>query len=179
MSVSEAMVAEDEGFNSDSEQYLTFMLAGEEYGVEILRVQGIQGWTEVTKIPNTPSYILGVINLRGAIVPIINLRHRFDLETIPFGPTTVVVVVKIEGNDKDRVIGLVVDAVSDVYRIDNENIQKAPKFGGSVKTEFIKGLTTAEEKMIIMLEIDKLFSFDVISDVVANEEVNASNKNDA
>src|SRR6266436_7035883 len=77
---------------ADSEQYLTFMLAGEEYGVDILRVQEIKGWDKVTRIPHTPDYVLGVINLRGAVVPILDLRRRFGLETIAFGPTTVVIV---------------------------------------------------------------------------------------
>ena len=85
--------SDDQG---DSQQYLTFMLNGEEYGVEILRVQGIQGWDSVTPIPNSPEYVLGVMNLRGEIVPIIDLRKRFAMDTIPYGPTTVIVVVRVE-----------------------------------------------------------------------------------
>ena len=171
MNTSEAQLIEEEHFNTDSEQFLTFMLAGEEYGVEILSVQGVQGWTKTTPIPNTPDYILGVINLRGAIVPIIDLRTRFGLETIPYGSTTVVVVVKITSEDSERTVGVVVDGVSEVYRLDNKDIQASPEFGDAVKTEFIKGLATADEKMIILLEINKLISFEEISEVVKKEEL--------
>jgi purine-binding chemotaxis protein CheW len=171
MNTSEAQLIEEEHFNTDSEQFLTFMLAGEEYGVEILSVQGVQGWTKTTPIPNTPDYILGVINLRGAIVPIIDLRTRFGLETIPYGSTTVVVVVKISSEDSERTVGVVVDGVSEVYRLDNKDIQASPEFGDTVKTEFIKGLATADEKMIILLEINKLISFEEISEVVKKEEL--------
>ncbi len=172
MNTSEAQLIEEEHFNTDSEQFLTFMLAGEEYGVEILSVQGVQGWSKTTPIPNTPDYILGVINLRGAIVPIIDLRKRFELEAIPYGSTTVVVVVKVTNEESDRTVGIVVDGVSEVYRLDNKDIQAAPEFGDAVKTEYIKGLATADEKMIILLEINKLISFDVIEEAFSNDEVN-------
>ena len=86
-------------------QYLTFMLAGEEYGVEILKVQEIKGWDTVTPIPNTPDHVLGVLNLRGAVVPIIDLRTRFTLEQIDYGPTTVVIVVKVANEDQERTVG--------------------------------------------------------------------------
>src|SRR5580698_3872046 len=94
-----------------SEQYLTFMLAGEEYGVDILRVQEIKGWDKVTRIPHTPDYVLGVINLRGAVVPILDLRRRFGLETVEFGPTTVVIVVRVMNGLTERTVAVVVDAV--------------------------------------------------------------------
>lgn len=173
MNTSEAQLIEEEHFNTDSEQFLTFMLAGEEYGVEILSVQGVQGWSKTTPIPNTPDYILGVINLRGAIVPIIDLRKRFELEAIPYGSTTVVVVVKVTNEESERTVGIVVDGVSEVYRLDNKDIQAPPEFGDAVKTEYIKGLATADEKMIILLEINKLISFDVISEAFSNEEISA------
>jgi len=168
MDAAEAITNEEE-LITHSEQYLTFKLAGETYGVEILRVQGIQGWVKVTKIPNTPEYMLGVINLRGAIVPIINIRHRFGLEIIPFDSNTVMVVVKIINNKKEHVVGLVVDAVSDVCRIDNNNIQTSTKYSKSIKTEYIKGLTTVNDEMVVLLELDNLFSFNLITDIAANE----------
>ncbi len=173
MNTTDAGIIEEEHFNTDSEQYLTFMLAGEEYGVEILRVQGVQGWSKATPIPNTPEYILGVINLRGAIVPIIDLRKRFGLESKPFGSTTVVVVVKITDEETERTVGIVVDGVSEVYRLDNKDIQNAPEFGDTVQTEFVKGLATAEEKMIILLEINKLISFEEVNEVMKQEAVAA------
>jgi len=142
----------------DAEQYLTFILAKEEYGVDILRVQEIKGWDSVTPIPNTPSYIKGVINLRGTIVPIIDLRQRFSMDEIEYGPMTVVIVLKILCEDRDRIMGIVVDAVSDVYDVNSEEMKPAPDFGGVVNIEFVKGLATVAEKMIIILDIDHLLS---------------------
>ncbi len=147
----------------DAEQYLTFILANEEYGVDILRVQEIKGWDSVTPIPNTPSYIKGVINLRGTIVPIVDLRQRFTMDAIEYGPMTVVIVLKIECDDRDRIMGIVVDAVSDVYDVNSEEMKPAPDFGSVVNIEFVKGLATVEEKMIIILNIDHLLSGDELA----------------
>lgn len=146
---------------ASAEQFLTFMLAGEEYGVDILRVQEIKGWDNVTEIPNTPDYIQGVINLRGTIVPIIDLRCRFDLEKVEYNNTTVVIVLKTHSNGNEKTIGFVVDAVSDVYNIDSEHLKPAPDFGGAVSTEFVKGLATIDEKMLILLDIDHLVDSDM------------------
>ena len=143
-------------------QYLTFMLAGEEYGVEILKVQEIKGWERATPIPNTPEHVLGVLNLRGAVVPIIDLRKRFDLECIPYGPTTVVIVVKMLHDGQERTVGLVVDAVADVYRLESSEIQPPPDMGGAIHTDFVRGLATVEEKMVILLEIDSLIDFSAV-----------------
>lgn len=140
------------------EQYLTFMLAGEEYGVDILRVQEIKGWDNATRIPNTPEYVQGVINLRGTIVPIIDLRMRFGLEKLEYGPTTVVVVLKVESDVKNRTMGIVVDGVSDVYSVTGDELKPTPDFGDDVNAEFVKGLATIDEKMVIMLDIDKLLN---------------------
>jgi len=141
-----------------SHQYLTFMLAGEEYGVDILRVQEIKGWDSVTLIPNTPDYIRGVINLRGTIVPIIDMRTRFNLEQLEYGPTTVVIVLKVNNDDKSRTMGVVVDGVSDVYNMPEEDIKDSPDFGSAVDTDFVKGLATVNEKMVIVLDIDHMLS---------------------
>ncbi len=140
------------------EQYLTFMLAGEEYGVDILRVQEIKGWDSATRIPNTPDYVQGVINLRGTIVPIIDLRMRFALEKLEYGPTTVVVVLKVESGSKNRTMGIVVDGVSDVYSVTADELKPTPDFGDDVNAEFVKGLATIDDKMVIMLDIDKLLN---------------------
>jgi len=153
--------------DSEKREFLTFMLAGEEYGVDILRVQEIKGWDEVTKIPNTPDYIKGVINLRGTIVPIIDMRLRFDLEHKEYNATTVVVVLRIE-NDKggnDRTMGVVVDAVSDVYNVPLRDIKPSPDFGMSVDTEFVNGLATVGDKMIIVLNIDHMLNADELAAV--------------
>src|SRR5579871_3189460 len=115
------------------EQFLTFMLAGQEYGVDILRVQEIKGWDKVTAIPHTPDYVLGVINLRGSVVPILDLRRRFGLPAMDFGPTTVIIVVRMTGSD-DRPVGIVVDAVSEVYNVNTAETKPPPEMCGSVDT---------------------------------------------
>jgi len=142
----------------DADQFLTFMMSEEEYGVDILRVQEIRGWDTVTPIPNTPSYIKGVINLRGTIVPIIDLRERFGMETVEYGQTTVVIVLKVINEDSERIMGIVVDAVSDVYNIKNEDMKPAPDFGSAISVEFVRGLATIEEKMLILLDIDTMLN---------------------
>ena len=143
----------------DTEQFLTFVLGGEEYGVTILQVQGIQGWDRVTPIPNTPDFILGVINLRGAIVPIVDLRRRFGMPAAEFGPTTVVIVVRVAQEDRnERTLGLVVDAVSEVCNVSAQERKPAPDFGSHIKTDFVKGLATVENRMVILLDIDRLVS---------------------
>jgi purine-binding chemotaxis protein CheW len=156
MSTAKTKAGADKSAAETSEQYLTFMLAGEEYGVDILRVQEIKGWDKVTRIPHTPDYVLGVINLRGAVVPILDLRRRFGLETIDFGPTTVVIVVRVMSGLTERTVGMVVDAVSEVYNVDAADSKPPPDVCGSVDTVFVKALATVEEKMLILLDIDRL-----------------------
>lgn len=146
------------GVGSDGEQYLTFMLAGEEYGVDILRVQEIKGWDTVTSLPNTPAYIKGVINLRGTIVPLIDLRERFGLEHLAYGATTVVIVLKVVHDHGERIMGLIVDAVSDVYNVSGAQLRPPPDCGGAISTAFVKGLATVEEKMVVLLDIDYLLN---------------------
>lgn len=150
--------------DTDTREFLTFMLAGEEYGVDILRVQEIKGWDTVTKIPNTPEYIRGVINLRGTIVPILDMRLRFDLKRLDYGPTTVVIVLKVERSGGPvRTIGIVVDAVSDVHNVPVNQIKASPDFGTTVDTEFVKGLATVGEKMVIVLDIDYMLNTDELA----------------
>ena len=136
-------------------QYLTFFLADEEYGVNILRVQEIKGWSSVTKVPNTDHHVLGVINLRGTVVPIIDLRQRFGLESVEFGPLTVVIVLKIQGS-REQTVGIVVDAVSDVYHVTAESINPPPESCGGIDSNFVAGLVTMDEKMVILLDLDEL-----------------------
>jgi purine-binding chemotaxis protein CheW len=164
MSTAKAAAGADRSSSATSEQYLTFMLAGEEYGVDILRVQEIKGWDKVTRIPHTPEFVLGVINLRGTVVPILDLRRRFGLETIAFGPTTVVIVVKVAGARTERTVGMVVDAVSEVYNVDVADTKPPPDVCGSVETIFVKALATVEEKMLILLDIDRLIGNSIVDD---------------
>lgn len=154
--------------NAEEDQYLTFIMANEEYGVDILRVQEIRGWDSVTPIPNTPKYIKGVINLRGTIVPIIDLRERFGIQGIEYGPTTVVIVLKVIKGDVERIMGIVVDAVSDVYNIDSSEIKPAPDFGSVVSIEFVSGLVSIQDKMLIVLDIDQLLNSGDLS--IADQE---------
>ncbi len=144
-----------------TEQYLTFMLAGEEYGIKILNVQEIKGWSGVTPIPNTPPHILGILNLRGTVVPIIDLRTCFGLEPSEFGPTTVVIMAKSVQEDGEKVVGIVVDAVSEVYNVPVREIEPPPAMGMLVSTEFIKGLATVEGKMVILLNIAHLVETEI------------------
>jgi purine-binding chemotaxis protein CheW len=137
-------------------EYLTFMLDGEEFGVDILRVQEIKVWTPVTEIPDTPSYLKGVINLRGEIVPIVDLRQRFRRQPLEYSATTVVVVLRTETNGQNVVVGVVVDAVSDVYKMDDRDIKAAPDFGSTIDNRFIEGMATVGEKIVILLNTVKL-----------------------
>lgn len=148
----------------DTRQFLSFKLGNEEYGVDILKVQEIKGWEGATPIPNMPDYILGVINLRGTVVPIINLRSLFDMDELEFTKTTVVIVVRITDEEKDeqRTVGLVVDAVSEVHNINQEELRPAPEFGGACRSDFIMALATKAERMIILLEVDRLINEGVL-----------------
>lgn len=139
-----------------SDQYLTFILAGEEYGVNILRVQEIKGWNGVTAIPNTPDYVQGVVNLRGTIVPIVDLRRCFGIKTVDYDKTTVVIMLKVAGQRGERTMGFVVDAVSDVYDVSPEERRPAPDFGTAAQAGFVTGLATVADKMVILLDIDRL-----------------------
>lgn len=147
--------------SSNSRQYLTFMLAGEEYGVDILRVQEIKGWDTVTRIPHTLDFVLGVINLRGSVIPILDLRRRFGLDTTAFGPTTVVIVVKTAVEKEERIVGMVVDAVSEVYDVAADDTRPPPDVCGSVDTIFVHSLAAIDGKMLILLDIDKLIGHSV------------------
>lgn len=161
MSSAQAAIADAiEQEDAFTDQFLTFILAGEEYGVDILRVQEIRGWSAVTRMPNTPEYIQGILNLRGTIVPIIDLRLRFGIEKIDYGPTTVIVVLKAQSCDQTRTVGLVVDGVSDVCNVQREEFKEAPDFGASVRLDFVKGMAAIQDKMVILLDVDSLLNND-------------------
>ncbi|WFP51599.1 chemotaxis protein CheW [Methylomonas sp. EFPC3] len=145
-------------------QFLSFTLGREEYGVDILRVQEIRSWEPVSRIPNVPAYEKGVVNLRGAIVPIIDLRERFQLGRCEYTALTVVVVLQAKVADRTRIMGVVVDAVSDVVDVNKKQIQTAPDFGAKVSTEFITGLASVGGRMVMLLDVDKLLSLDGVND---------------
>jgi purine-binding chemotaxis protein CheW len=141
-------------------QYLSFALGNEEYGVDILRVQEIRSWEPVSRIPNVPGYEKGVVNLRGAIVPIIDLRERFNFSRVEYTPLTVVVVLQTGDGNKTRIMGVVVDSVSDVINVDKTEIQSAPDFGTKVSNEFINGLVSVNDRMVMRLDVDKLLKLE-------------------
>ena len=147
--------------SGDGRQVLTFDLAGETYGVDILRVQEIRGWSPVTRIPKTPKHVLGVLNLRGSIVPIVDLRVRFGIARAEFTPLTVIIVLSIETTEGRREFGLVVDAVSDVVDLGADSMRETPSLGGKTSNEVIEGLATVDDRMLILLNVDQLVSLDL------------------
>ena len=155
----------DDGAEHENE-YLTFYLADEEYGVDILRVKEIRGWEHVTRIPNSPAYVKGVLNLRGAIVPIIDLRLRCNLPPKEYTETTVVIIVSVknESNDAERIEGIVVDTISDVVNADMSDIQNTPEFDTSIEIEYIEGLATSADNMLMLIDVDKLLNMPALAD---------------
>ena len=133
-------------------EFLTFRLGHEEYGIEILKVQEIRGYDAITQIANSPEFIKGVVNLRGIIVPIVDMRIKFDLGPAQYDQFTVVIILNVAG----RVMGMVVDGVSDVLTLEDEQIRPTPGLGSIIDTEYIMGLGTVDERMLILIDIEKL-----------------------
>jgi len=146
-------------FATDGNQYLTFTLGQEEYGVEILKVQEIKGFSAITPIPNTPSYIKGVMNLRGTIIPVVDLRSKFGMSEAEYNQFTVIIVVTVG----TKVMGVIVDAVSDVLNIPRSDIQETPDFGSEVEARFISGMAKAGEKLVVLVDIDKVVNSGEVS----------------
>ncbi|TCO76570.1 chemotaxis protein CheW [Chromatocurvus halotolerans] len=147
------------GSSRDStNQYLTFILDDEEYGIDILQVQEIRGWSKTRPIPNSPSWLKGIIDLRGSIVPIIDLRERFHIAPLEYGPNTVVIVVRFhdEKNRDQRDLGIVVDAVSEVYSVAPKSVKSAPNVGSAIDEQLIEGIAMINDKMIVLLDMDRL-----------------------
>lgn len=145
-------------------EYLTFTLGNEEYGIEILKVQEIRGYEAVTKIANAPEFIKGVVNLRGTIVPIVDMRIKFNLGTVEYNQFTVVIILTIG----ERVVGMVVDGVSDVITLNAEQVKPAPDFSTTFDSEYITGLGTVDERMLILVDIERLMGS---SDMALEEPV--------
>ena len=165
-----ATAKKDAGFINAGDaisQFLTFTLGQEEYGVDILRVQEIRGWHQVTRVPNAPAHMLGVLNLRGTIVPIIDMRMRFHLAKVEYNPITVIIVLSVHSASGDHVFGIVVDSVSDVLDVKASDRKATPDFGAAVNTDFINGLATVGEHIVMLLDIDKLLSADELSALAA------------
>jgi purine-binding chemotaxis protein CheW len=135
-------------------EYLTFTLGDEEYGIDILKVQEIRGYDAVTKIANTPDFIKGVINLRGAVVPIVDLRIKFNLGKIEYNEFTVVIILNLD----KRIVGIVVDGVSDVIALTSANIRPVPDLVSSIDTRYLSGLGNLDDRMLILVDISKLMT---------------------
>jgi len=161
----------DEGGAGDNgtRQVLTFTLGGEVYGVDILRVKEIRGWAPVARIPQTPASVLGVLNLRGVIVPIIDLRLRFELKSAEFTPMTVIIVLSIRTEGGHREFGVVVDNVNDVLDIATNTIRPAPSLSGDQVSEYIEGFASHEEQMLILLDAESLASTNLSPTEVADK----------
>ena len=157
------MSAASDSEKASENQYLSFILAGEEYGINILSVQELRGWEKTTRIPNTPDFVKGVINLRGVVIPIVDLRLRFNLAVMAYDSETVVVIVKVILANKSRVLGLVVDAVAEVYHIHASEIQPPPEMNGAIAIDFIQGLVPRDDNMLILLDINRLINEGVLS----------------
>ena len=142
------------------QEYLTFILQGEEYGVDILCVQEIRVCSSVTELPNKPNYIKGVINLRGVIIPIIDLRLRFGQPTLDYDEQTVTIILRQQSNTSTMVVGIVVDAVSDVFTLSSTDKQPTPSVNQGVSHEFIEGLTEVKGKLVILLDSERLLYLD-------------------
>ena len=165
-----AHALEQKGMQSGEEQFLTFRLHGQDYGIAILKVQEIKGWDKMTPIPNSPLYVKGVLNLRGVIVPVFDLRLRFGLPEAARDAFTVIIVVNIGG----RPAGIVVDAVSDVINVSVEQQCAAPEYEGQQNREFIKGLAQVDGKLLILLDIDRMVNPEALDKTEATAPIAAA-----
>ena len=146
-------------------KYLTFSLALEEYGIGILKIREIIGMMPVTSVPQTPEFVKGVINLRGKVIPVVDLRLRFGMQAIDYTERTCIIVVEIEGQFGTVMIGIVVDSVSEVLNIKGEDIEDTPTFGTKLDTDYILGMAKIEGSVKILLDIDRVLSAEEIVDL--------------
>ena len=155
-----------EAIANNATEVLSFRLGGEEYAISILKVQEIRGYDNVTRIASAPEYLKGVVNLRGIIVPIVDMRIKFNVGQVTYDPFTVVIILNIN----NHTIGMVVDSVSDVVTLTPEQIKAAPEMGGNVANEFLQGLGTVGDRMLILLDIDKLLSSEEMGLLAASRQ---------
>ena len=156
----------DQAFKAITERegkYLTFSLDNEEYGIGILKVKEIIGMMPITTVPQTPEFVKGVINLRGKVIPVMDLRLRFGMKSIDYSESTCIIVVEIEGQSGTVMIGIVVDAVSEVLNIKGEEIEDTPTFGAKLNTEFILGMAKRDGGVKILLDIDRVLSDEAVA----------------
>lgn len=161
---------DEEGYEASKiTQYLSFELAGETYAVDILRVVEIRGWTPVTTVPNTRSYIKGILNLRGIVLPVFDLRERFNLDPCDYGPTTVVIILKVMTRQGEKIMGVVVDAVRSVLDITPEDLREKPDCGSAINADFIESIASLGDLMVMLLDIDSMLTEHSITEPDAEE----------
>ncbi|MGV8075275.1 MAG: chemotaxis protein CheW [Syntrophobacteraceae bacterium] len=144
-------------------KFLTFSLAGEEYGIAILKVKEIIGMMPVTLVPQTPSFVKGVINLRGKVIPVVDLRLKFGMEAIPYTERTCIIVVETAGSGNSMMMGIVVDSVSEVANIKKDDIEETPQFGAKLNTDYISGMAKTNSEVKILLDIDRVLTINELS----------------
>ena len=142
-------------------QHVTFVIGEETYGVEVLRVQEIIGMTQITHVPNSMAFMKGVINLRGSVVPVVDMRLKFGMEERPYDVFTVIIIVEV----RERMIGMIVDSVSDVVSIPIKSIQDTPHFSARIETDFISGIGQVDDKLVIILDVDRILSADEMKEI--------------
>lgn len=161
----QSIAANERGVSSEDKgsQFLSFDVGGEEFAVNILSVQEIRGWEMPTFLPNSPRYIKGVLNLRGTIVPVMDLRNRFRFKQAEYLDTTVIIILKVTKDEKERLMGCVVDGVSDVFNMQDSEIGDVPDYGSGVDSRFTAGVMTVEEHAVTLLELSNLLSLELIN----------------
>ena len=161
--MSQPIDAVGQALNEKAGKYLTFSLAGEEYGIAILKVKEIIGMMPITPVPQAPGFVKGVINLRGRVIPVTDLRLRFGMGNMEYSERTCIIVVEIAGQEGMILMGLVVDSVSEVLNIKGEDIEDTPSFGTQLKTDYIHGMAKTEGGVKILLDIDRVIGTEEIS----------------
>ncbi|MDY6949894.1 MAG: chemotaxis protein CheW [Thermodesulfobacteriota bacterium] len=149
-------------------KYLTFALANEEYGIGILKIREIIGMMPITPIPQAPHYVKGVINLRGKVIPVIDLRVKFGMKAVDYTERTCIIVAEIQGQAGNVVIGTVVDSVSEVLNINGDDIEDTPTFGATRKTDYILGMAKTEDNVTILIDMHRVLSADEVMRIEAS-----------
>ncbi|HPV42161.1 MAG TPA: chemotaxis protein CheW [Spirochaetota bacterium] len=163
MNTTEPVEARDLGQTGEDEQYVTFYIKNEIYGVPVMKVQEIIGMTKITAMPNSLPFMKGVIDLRGAVVPVIDLRLKFEMEQAEYNNFTVIIIVEV----KDRLVGMIVDSVSDVLSIPVHSIQETPSFSAKINTEYMQGIGQKDDTLVIILDVDRILTtaeFEIINE---------------
>jgi len=159
---------------AETTQYLTFKLAGEVFALDISKVREVMDFTKVTKVPQTPDFMLGVINLRGSVVPVVDMRLKFGMTMTEKSVNTCIIIVEIELDGETTVLGALADSVQEVMDLDPDQIEPAPRIGTRLNTKFIKGMGKRDNQFIIILDIDKVFSSDELSMARGMDEESAA-----